>query len=686
MTEPAPDHLPAGAAGQRAPRRDRRGDPRPPGRRRRRRDRLGQDDPAAEDLPRARPRRRDGADRPHPAPPDRRADRRRADRRGAGDRRSASSSATRCGSPTDVEDDTLVKLMTDGILLAEIQRDRLLRSYDTIIIDEAHERSLNIDFLLGYLKRLLPQRPDLKLIITSATIDSDRFAKHFDGARRRGLGPHLPGRDPLPAARSARGDEDDEGEVVVRDQTEAIVDAVDELSRRGPGRHPGVPVRRARDPRHRRRARRRHGACRRHSRCCRCTRGSPPPSSTGCSSRTPGTPGRAVHQRRRDVADRARASGTSSTRAPRGSRRYSRADQGAAAADRADLAGVGQPALGPLRSRRATASASGSTPRRTSTAAPSSPSRRSCAPTWRRSSCRWRALGLGDIARLPVRRPAGHAQRPRRRRSCSTSSAPLDRRAAADSTTESALTEVGRRLAQLPIDPRLARMILEAERLGCVREVMVIAAALSHPGPARAPGRARSAGRPAARPVRRRDSDFLDLPEPVALPQGAAAGAVRQRVPADVQREYLNYLRIREWQDVESQLRQVAKEMGLERAGRPAIDHRGGAPATRPDPPRAARRAALAHRPAGGAREGTGGGRRPRASTSAPAARGSRSSRARAGPEAPAVPDGRRAGRDQPAVGARRTPRSSRSGPRSWPATWSSAPTPSRTGARSGAR
>ncbi|MFM7274819.1 MAG: ATP-dependent RNA helicase HrpA, partial [Gammaproteobacteria bacterium] len=78
--------------------------------------------------------------------------------------------------------DTLVKLMTDGILLAEIPRDRKLRRYDTIIIDEAHERSLNIDFLIGYLKRLLPERPDLKLVITSATIDVARFARHFDGA------------------------------------------------------------------------------------------------------------------------------------------------------------------------------------------------------------------------------------------------------------------------------------------------------------------------------------------------------------------------------------------------------------------------------------------------------------------------------------------------------------------------
>jgi ATP-dependent helicase HrpA len=81
-----------------------------------------------------------------------------------------------------VTDDTQVKLMTDGILLAEIQRDRLLKQYDTLIIDEAHERSLNIDFLLGYLKQLLPRRPDLKLIITSATIDVESFSSHFENA------------------------------------------------------------------------------------------------------------------------------------------------------------------------------------------------------------------------------------------------------------------------------------------------------------------------------------------------------------------------------------------------------------------------------------------------------------------------------------------------------------------------
>ena len=94
--------------------------------------------------------------------------------------------------------------MTDGILLAEMQRDRLLRRYDTLIIDEAHERSLNIDFILGYLKQLLPRRPDLKVIITSATIDPERFSEHFGGgADRRGVRADVPGRGALPPAGGA---------------------------------------------------------------------------------------------------------------------------------------------------------------------------------------------------------------------------------------------------------------------------------------------------------------------------------------------------------------------------------------------------------------------------------------------------------------------------------------------------
>ena len=98
-------------------------------------------------------------------------------------------------------ENTRVKLMTDGILLAQTQHDRFLNEYDCIIIDEAHERSLNIDFLLGFIKQLLPKRPDLKVVITSATIDLERFSKHFDDAPVISVsGPHIPGRRKIPAS------------------------------------------------------------------------------------------------------------------------------------------------------------------------------------------------------------------------------------------------------------------------------------------------------------------------------------------------------------------------------------------------------------------------------------------------------------------------------------------------------
>ena len=126
--------------------------------------------------------------------------------------------------------DSWVKLMTDGILLAESQGDPSLSAYDTIIIDEAHERSLNIDFLLGYLKQLLPRRPDLKLIITSATIDAERFSQHFGGAPVIEVSGRL-----YPVEVRFRPVADLEKEDDERDLYDAIVDAVDELARQGPG-------------------------------------------------------------------------------------------------------------------------------------------------------------------------------------------------------------------------------------------------------------------------------------------------------------------------------------------------------------------------------------------------------------------------------------------------------------------
>ena len=146
--------------------------------------------------------------------------------------------------------DTLVKVMTDGILLAELQRDRDLRRYDTIIIDEAHERSLNVDFLLGYLKRLLPRRPDLKVIITSATIDPQRFADHFAAPGRRCRSSRCPAAPTRSRSATARWSVRRRERRPV-DQVTGIVEAVEELwTDRGvtAERHPRVPLRGARDP------------------------------------------------------------------------------------------------------------------------------------------------------------------------------------------------------------------------------------------------------------------------------------------------------------------------------------------------------------------------------------------------------------------------------------------------------
>ena len=135
-----------------------------------------------------------------------------------------------------VSDTTLVKLMTDGVLLAEIRHDRELRQYDTIVLDEAHERSLNIDFLLGYLAQLLPRRPDLKLVITSATIDVERVARHFGSDERPVPVVQVSGRTyPVEVRYRPVVDPDDEDADPDRDQVSAIVDACGELVAEGPG-------------------------------------------------------------------------------------------------------------------------------------------------------------------------------------------------------------------------------------------------------------------------------------------------------------------------------------------------------------------------------------------------------------------------------------------------------------------
>ena len=528
-----------------------------------------------------------------------------------------------------------VKLMTDGILLAELQRDRMLRRYDTIIIDEAHERSLNIDFLLGYLRRLLPKRPDLKLVITSATIDPERFARHF--ADRRGKPAPIievsgrtypvelryrPLRGAAGGGRGGRGGRPgpDRGD---RRRRQGAVG-------RGPRRHPGLPARRAGDPGHRRRAvrpghaRHRGGGARDR------------PALLAALGRraAPGVPaahrppGRARHQRRRDLADRA-GDPVRRRQRRRPDQPLLRAHQGPAAAGRADQPGLGEPAVRPLRPRRGRhrdpALLRGGLRLPSGVHRPGDP-----ADQPRVGDPADDLAGARGHRALPVRGAAGQAQRlggraaargagcagrsgPRRRRRLpGAGSAAHPRRPAPGAAPD--------RPAAGPDDPggRAAGLRARGDR---DRGGAVAA------GPARAAGGDAGAGRPAARPVQGRGQRLPHLAQPVALREAAAAGAVQQRVPADVQAGV-------------PQLPAGAGVAGLRvpaAAGLQGDGHRrrppGRQPRRRRDPPGTARGAALPHRAAQEREVSTGSGQRStaddgavRGSTSAPAARGSRSS------------------------------------------------------------
>jgi len=444
-----------------------------------------------------------------------------------------------------------VKVMTDGILLAELQRDRELRRYDTIIIDEAHERSLNIDFLLGYLKRLLPRRPDLKLIITSATIDVDRFAAHFDAPVVEVSGRTYPVEvryRPLVELPEA----DEEGEPIVRDQTEAIVDAVKELSAEGPGDIlvflPGErEIRDTADvlgglerleivPLYSRlSAAEQHKVFAAHS-------GRRVVLATNVAETSLTVPGiryvvdtgvaRISRYSARTKVQRLPTEPVSQASANQRSGRCGRVEAGIAIRlysqeDFEARPEFTEPEI--LRTNLASV------------------------------ILQMTALGLGEMARFPFVEPPD-------RRNIAAGRQLLEELGA---VSGQGLTKVGQRLARLPIDPRLGRMILEAERLGCVRDVLVIAAALSLQDPRERPVEQR----PQADQQHARFSDpssdfltWLNLWRYLKQQQREMGSSAFRRM---CRREYLNYLRVREWQDFESQLRQVCKEMGIE-VGRPS--------------------------------------------------------------------------------------------------------------------
>ncbi|HEX5089224.1 MAG TPA: ATP-dependent RNA helicase HrpA [Nocardioides sp.] len=464
-----------------------------------------------------------------------------------------------------------VKLMTDGILLAELQRDRQLRRYDTIIIDEAHERSLNIDFLLGYLKRLLPRRPDLKVVITSATIDVDRFAAHFDAPVVEVSGRTYPVElryRPLVAVRDGSAELDDEGEPIVRDQTEAILDAVRELTAEGPGDIlvflPGE--REIRDT---------------------------------TDALADGDLDRLDRQGVEIVPLYSRLSSAEQHKvfAPHAGRRVVLAtnvaetsltvpgiryvvDTGVARISRYSVrTKVQRLPIEPIsqasanqRSGRCGRLGPGIAIRLYSEedfeARPEFTDPEILRTNLASVILQMAALRLGEMARFPFVEPPD-------RRNVTAGVQLLEELGAfaagrsTGSIGDARLSKVGRRLARIPIDPRLGRMVLEAERRGCVREVIVIAAALSLQDPRERPAELQAQADQQHARFKAEGSDFLtwlNLWRYLREQQHELSSSAFRRM---CRREYLNYLRVREWQDFESQLRQVCKEMEI-RVGRPA--------------------------------------------------------------------------------------------------------------------
>ena len=504
-----------------------------------------------------------------------------------------------------------VKVMTDGILLAELQRDRMLKRYDTLIIDEAHERSLNVDFLLGYVKRLLPQRPDLKLIITSATIDPERFAEHFaDASGRPAPIIEVSGRTyPVEVRYRPLLEEsydDEEGEPVLRDQTEAIEDAVTELLTDTAGDVlvflPGereirdtadVLKRKAEGPRgfdivplfSRLSSAEQHRVFERHTR----RRVVLATNVAETSLTVPGITAvidtglaRISRWSSRTKVQRLPIEPVSQASAQQRSGRCGRIEAGIAIRLFSEEDFLARPEFTePEILRTSLASV----------------------------ILQMTSLGLGQVEQFPFVDPPDN-------RAVRAGVQLLEELgalvpAAGNSRKGPRLTGVGRKLARLPIDPRLARMILEADRLGCLREVLVITAALSIQDPRERPVEKRARADQLHARFRDPRSDFmawLNLWRHLREKQQEMGSSAFRRMCRE---EHLNYLRVREWQDFESQLRQVAKQVKLRPAAHPAPLR------TRT---RSTRRCCPACCPTSGCATATG------ATTSAPAGPGSRSS------------------------------------------------------------
>ncbi|MFE3189613.1 ATP-dependent RNA helicase HrpA [Nocardia sp. NPDC059240] len=475
-------------------------------------------------------------------------------------------------------DRTLVKLMTDGILLAEIQRDRLLRRYDTIIIDEAHERSLNIDFLMGYLKQLLTKRPDLKIIITSATIDPELFARHFCDEkgtpapivevsgrsfpveiRYRPLSLELPVTSEDP--------DDEDTEIVDRDPTDAIGDAVRELQAEGDG---DILVflsgeREIRDTADSLRDMRlRHteilplyarlSAAEQH-RVFESHTGRRVVLATNVAETSLTVPGiryvidpgtaRISRYSMRTKVQRLPIESVSQASARQRSGRCGRVADGIAIRLYSEDDFESRPQFTEPEILRTNLAA---------------------------VILQMTALGLGDIESFPfVEAPDNRAIR--------DGIALLEElgalaRPEAESSARTEipdagliLTPIGREMAQIPVDPRMSRMLVEANQGGCLAEVLIIVAALSIQDVRERPVEHQQAADTKHARFIVEGSDFLSylrLWDYLREQRNALSSNQFRRLCRD---EFLHYLRIREWQDLHGQLRTITRGLGWNTEG-----------------------------------------------------------------------------------------------------------------------
>ncbi|MFH9401538.1 ATP-dependent RNA helicase HrpA [Streptomyces sp. NPDC017638] len=444
---------------------------------------------------------------------------------------------------------TFVKLMTDGILLAEIQTDRELRAYDTIIIDEAHERSLNIDFLLGYLAQLLPKRPDLKVVITSATIDPERFSRHFGDAPII----EVSGRT-YPVEVRYRPLLEDDSDDADRDQITAITDAVEELMAEGPGDilvflSGEREIRDTADALEKKKYRftevlplyarlshaEQHRVFQQHT-------GRRIVLATNVAETSLTVPGikyvidpgfaRISRYSHRTKVQRLPIEPISQASANQRKGRCGRTSDGICIRLYSEEDFLARPEFTDAEILRTNLAS---------------------------VILQMTAAGLGDIEKFPFIDPPDH-------RNIRDGVQLLQELGALDPDRKDPrkrLTDTGRKLAQLPVDPRLARMVLEADKNGCAREVMVIAAALSIQDPRERPADKQAQADQQHARFKDETSDFLaylNLWRYIREQQKERGSSSFRRM---CKQEYLNFLRIREWQDIYTQLRTVAKQMGI---------------------------------------------------------------------------------------------------------------------------